>query len=194
MRVRERRRGLEFALIENMAREDLNPVEEARACAALVEELGLTREEVGLRVGRSRVAVSNLIRLLDLPDEALEHSSRASLREGHGRRPDCYRPRGARRRGRGPPRRLVGARAGVAGARGEPRADDAPAPRGEPHAHPDQRRPPATMADALSGALGCEVSVRPARGGAFRVQVTLDSAEQGMELARRLGWRRSPSG
>ena len=63
--------SLELALIENMAREDLNPVDQARACAALVEELGLTREEVGLRVGRSRVAVSNLIRLLDLPDEAL---------------------------------------------------------------------------------------------------------------------------
>src|SRR3954453_3405673 len=46
--------ALEVALIENMAREDLNPVEEARACAALVEELGLTREEVGRRVGRSR--------------------------------------------------------------------------------------------------------------------------------------------
>ena len=55
-----------------MAREDLNPVEEARAVAALVEELGLTREEVGRRVGRSRVAISNLLRILDLPDEALE--------------------------------------------------------------------------------------------------------------------------
>ena len=62
--------SLELALIENMAREDLNPLEEARACAALVEDLGLTREEVGRRVGRSRVAVSNLLRLLDLPDEA----------------------------------------------------------------------------------------------------------------------------
>src|SRR5947209_8843941 len=68
-----------------MAREDLNPVEEARACAALVEELGLTREEVGLRVGRSRVAVSNLIRLLDLPDEALELIEQRLLTEGHGR-------------------------------------------------------------------------------------------------------------
>src|ERR1700751_6014858 len=77
--------SLEVALIENMAREDLNPVEEARACAALVEELGLTREDVGLRVGRSRVAVSNLIRLLDLPDEALELVERGDLTEGHGR-------------------------------------------------------------------------------------------------------------
>ena len=77
--------SLEVALIENMAREDLNPVEEARACAALVEELGLTREEVGLRVGRSRVAVSNLIRLLELPDEALALLERGELSEGHGR-------------------------------------------------------------------------------------------------------------
>src|SRR4051812_29671886 len=58
VRARDDAQALEVALIENMAREDLNPVEEARACAALVEELGLTREEVGRRVGRSRVAVS----------------------------------------------------------------------------------------------------------------------------------------
>src|SRR5436190_807831 len=72
VRSRDDSTALEVALIENMAREDLNPVEEARACAALVEELGLTREEVGRRVGRSRVAVSNLLRVLDLPDEILE--------------------------------------------------------------------------------------------------------------------------
>ncbi|HEY3186588.1 MAG TPA: ParB/RepB/Spo0J family partition protein, partial [Solirubrobacteraceae bacterium] len=77
--------ALEVALIENMAREDLNPVDAARACAALVEELGLTREEVGRRVGRSRVAVSNLLRLLDLPDEALALLEEGSLSEGHGR-------------------------------------------------------------------------------------------------------------
>ena len=75
--TRDDAESLELALIENMAREDLNPVEEARACAALVEELGLTREDVGRRVGRSRVAVSNLLRLLDLPDEALDCSRTA---------------------------------------------------------------------------------------------------------------------
>src|SRR5581483_11104975 len=76
---------LERALIENMAREDLNPIEEARACEALTEELGLSREEVGLRVGRSRVAVSNLLRLLELPDEAVELIELGGLSEGHGR-------------------------------------------------------------------------------------------------------------
>ena len=85
VRERDDTEALEAALIENMAREDLNPVEEARACAALVEELGLTRETVGLRVGRSRVAVSNLLRLLDLPDEALELLELGHLSEGHGR-------------------------------------------------------------------------------------------------------------
>ena len=77
--------SIELALVENMAREDLNPIDEARACSALVEELGLTREEVGRRVGRSRVAVSNLIRLLDLPDEAIALIERGDLSEGHGR-------------------------------------------------------------------------------------------------------------
>src|SRR3954465_10618609 len=85
VRARDNAQSLEIALIENMAREDLNPVEEARACAALVEELGLTREEVGRRVGRSRVAVSNLLRLLDLPDEALALIEDGALSEGHGR-------------------------------------------------------------------------------------------------------------
>ena len=81
----EDRDSLELALIENMAREDLNPIEEARACSLLVDELGLTREEVGRRVGRSRVAVSNLMRLLDLPDEVLDLLVEARLTEGHGR-------------------------------------------------------------------------------------------------------------
>jgi ParB family chromosome partitioning protein len=77
--------ALEVALIENMAREDLNPVEEARACATLVKELGLTIEQVGQRVGRSRVAVSNLMRLLGLSEEILELLERGQLSEGHGR-------------------------------------------------------------------------------------------------------------
>ncbi len=85
VRAREDAQALEAALIENMAREDLNPIEEARACAALVEELGLTREQVGRRVGRGRVAVSNLLRLLELPDEVIALIEKDALSEGHGR-------------------------------------------------------------------------------------------------------------
>ena len=76
---------LELALIENMVREDLNPVEEARACAALIEELGLSKEQLGRKIGRSRSQVSNLVRLLDLPDEVLEMLADGRLSEGHGR-------------------------------------------------------------------------------------------------------------
>jgi ParB family transcriptional regulator, chromosome partitioning protein len=76
---------LQSALIENMVREDLNPVEEARACAALVDDLGISKEELARRVGRSRAAISNLIRLLDLPDSVLALLERGELTEGHGR-------------------------------------------------------------------------------------------------------------
>src|SRR3954466_14408924 len=85
VRATDESERLELALIENMAREDLNPVDEARACATLVEDLGLTKEEVARRVGRSRVAVSNLIRMLELPDEAIAMIERGDLSGGHGR-------------------------------------------------------------------------------------------------------------
>src|SRR5919201_1505693 len=76
---------LQTALIENMVREDLSPVDEARACAALVEDMGVSKEELARRLGRSRPAISNLIRLLDLPDDALELLTSGELSEGHGR-------------------------------------------------------------------------------------------------------------
>lgn len=63
---------LEVALIENIQRQDLNPIEEAFAFKRLTEEFGLTQQEVGDKVGRSRPAVANMIRLLDLPEEAKE--------------------------------------------------------------------------------------------------------------------------
>ena len=85
VRDQELAERLQVALIENMVREDLNPVDEARACAALVDELGLSKEDLARRVGRSRPAVSNLIRLLDLPDETLELLESGELSEGHGR-------------------------------------------------------------------------------------------------------------
>jgi ParB family chromosome partitioning protein len=76
--------ALEVGLIENMAREDLNPIEEARACATLVSELGLTYRQLGERVGRGTVTVWNLVHLLELPVEVVELLERGDLSKGHG--------------------------------------------------------------------------------------------------------------
>ena len=76
---------LELALIENVQRADLNPLEEAQAYRQLVEEFGLTQEQVAQRVGKSRVAVANILRLLKLPDSIQKRLADASISEGHAR-------------------------------------------------------------------------------------------------------------
>jgi ParB family chromosome partitioning protein len=72
-------------LIENIQREDLNPLEEARALLRLVEEFGLTHQAAADAVGRSRAAVSNLLRLMELADEVKELLERRSIEMGHAR-------------------------------------------------------------------------------------------------------------
>ena len=182
---RDDAQSLEDALIENMAREDLNPIEAARAVAGLVEELGLTREEVGRRVGRSRVAVSNLLRLLDLPDEALALVEDGSLTEGHGRAlllADDHADR-----------RSI-ARAAVQGGWSvrvvEQRAREANAPacaakRGRAAVHPDQEAAAARISEALGAALGVEVRARP-RGTGYKVELAFEDVDEALALARRL--------
>lgn len=76
---------LELALVENVQRADLNPLEEAAAYQALVEEFGLTQDVVAARVGKSRVAVTNAMRLLRLPDRAKEAVIAGQIKEGHAR-------------------------------------------------------------------------------------------------------------
>ncbi len=112
VRESERAERLQVALIENVVREDLNPIDEARACAALVEDLGLSKEELARRIGRSRPAVSNLIRLLELPDDTLVLLESGELTEGHGRALLGIRGNDARRRlgARRSQGRLVGPR------------------------------------------------------------------------------------
>jgi ParB family transcriptional regulator, chromosome partitioning protein len=187
--VRERgdAESLEAALIENMAREDLNPVEEARACAALVEELGLTRESVGLRVGRSRVAVTNLLRLLDLPDEALDLLARRELSEGHGRALLLAADHADRRRlARSAADEGWSVRALEARARATNEAPrGAPAPPAAAKLHPDQQAAAEEIADALGGALGIEVTVT-SRGTGYRVELAFDDPDEALALARRL--------
>ena len=193
VRHRDDAASLELAVIENMAREDLNPIEEARACAALVEELGLTREDVGLRVGRSRVAVSNLIRLLELPDEALELLQRGDLTEGHGRALLTVEDHAERR---------SLARSAVAGhwsvreleTRARAARDQSPAPRRPTRRnraiHPDQQEAIEQISETLSAVFGREAAVAPAaRGTGYRVQLSFESVDDAIELARRLSVR-----
>ncbi len=85
LREAEDRESLLLALVENVAREDLSPIDEARGYAALVDEFGLSLGDVAERVGRSKPAVSNRIRLLELPEDVLELVERGRLSEGHAR-------------------------------------------------------------------------------------------------------------
>lgn len=177
--------SLELALIENMAREDLNPVEQARACAALVEELGLPREAVARRVGRSRVALSNLIRLLDLPDEVLELLETGVLTEGHGRALLMAPDHGERRRlARAAADHGWSVRQVESRARASRQGDGAARPRRRA-VHPDQEEATARLSEALGSLLARDVTVRPhARG--YRATVEFESLEEALEVLERL--------
>jgi len=85
VRETDDREALLLALVENVAREDLSPVEEARAYAVLVDEFDLSLGEVAERVGRSKPGVSNRLRLLELPEDVLWMLARGELTEGHAR-------------------------------------------------------------------------------------------------------------
>ena len=188
VRVEDDAQSLELALIENMAREDLNPIEEARACALLVEELGLTREAIGRRVGRSRVAVSNLLRLLDLPDEALELLARGELTEGHGRAILMAHGHDERRRlARAAYAEGWNVRRTEAEARAASGADPAGPVRARRTApHPDQEAAATRLGEAFGRALGADVKVT-ARGTGYKVAMTFESLDEALELAGRLG-------
>lgn len=188
VRERDDAASLELAVIENMAREDLNPVEEARACVGLVEELGLTREEVGLRIGRSRVAVSNLIRLLDLPDDALALLERRELSEGHGRALLLASDNAVRR--------SLARQAAAAGwsvreleSRARTAADGPGSRKRAKHEtaeHPDRQAAVEQIADALGAALGADIEVRAGARG-FTAQLRFESVDEAIEFAERFG-------
>jgi len=174
---------LQAALIENMVREDLNPVEEAKACAALVEDLGLTKEELARRVGRSRPAVSNLIRLLELPDEALEMLESGELSEAHGRTILGAPGNDVRRRL---------AREAAAGGWSVRETENRVRLAGQPKARPrrapidpDRQAALEDAGDALESAFGREVAVRP-RGTGIAVELRFDDLREAHDLAREL--------
>jgi ParB family chromosome partitioning protein len=177
---------LDLALAENMARVDLNPIEEARACAMLVEDLGLTKQEVGRRVGRSRVAISNLIRVLELPEEALELIEQGELTEGHGRALLLCKDHATRRS------LALAARDGGWSVRETERrarkAEGQPDPETRRFAreiHPDLAEALAAAEDTLSAAFGRPVKVRP-RGEGCRVELDFDAPGDAVALAERV--------
>ena len=169
-----------------MARVDLNPVEEARACAMLVEDLGITKGEVGRRVGKSRVAVSNLIRLLELPDETLELIESGALTEGHGRAILMCRDHDARRRLTSEARDAGwSVRETERRAKLTERGDPTPEAKPKTEVHPDQAEAMAAVEDTLTTALGRPVKVKP-KGDGCRVELDFETPAQAIQLAENL--------
>jgi ParB family chromosome partitioning protein len=183
---------LELALLENVAREDLNPVEEARACATLVDDLGVSKAELASRIGKSRPAVANAIRLLDLPDDVLELIERGELTGAHGRALLMTRENDSRRQL---------ARAAVAAgwsvketekrAKAEQQRLDGETERARrPSAPADLVDAMAAAADALTAATGRDVRVK-ATGSGVRAEISFENPAEAVALAE-LILRRSP--
>ncbi len=178
--TRTRAARLQTALIENMAREDLNPVEEARACAALVEELAVSKEEVGAPprpIAQRRLEP-------DPPARAPRPGARPARRRRAQRGP---RPGAARRQGpgRAPPARPRGGRGGLVGPRARAPGEGAgrvPAKRERPSCTPTRRRRSAARRTRSSGRSAATSASPPARGG-FRVEIRFEDIDELLGLA-----------
>jgi ParB family chromosome partitioning protein len=206
--------ALEIGLVENMARENLNPVEEARACATLSKELGLTHQQIADRVGRHRNGVYNLIRLLKLSPEILELLERGELSEGHGaalllaKDPRVHGALARRAVEEGWSTRTLQAHARESNA--AEAAPDSSAPThgsaspGDSSASPGHSSVHApgdpvrmdgedgvndlisNVARVWGDVLGIEVSVRALRGGKVRLEAVFPSAEAALYVGGRL--------
>ena len=176
---------LEVALIENMVREDLNPVEEAKACAALVEDLGLSKEELGRRIGRSRPTISNLIRLLELPEDVLVMLEDGKLSEGHGKAilsvddHDTRRKFGKQAAAEGWSVRLTEEKAKSANG-GTKKSSRKP-----PSLSAEELEAIAEVTAALEVKLDRPVRIRP-KGSGLTLEIQLESLDQVLDLAKKL--------
>ena len=153
--------SLELAVIENLAREDLTVIEEARTIALLLEDLHVTTALLARRLGRSRSDLAHTVRLLELPDHAIELIDVGSLSKGHGKalltEPDHHRRRDLAKRATEGGWSVRALEAEIArGAR---------APRRPSQPHPDQLAAVAKLHNLVAQATGCEIEARPPRLG-----------------------------
>src|SRR4051794_23055378 len=184
---------LELALLENVAREDLNPVDEARACAILVDDLGVSKAELAGRIGKSRPAVANAIRLLDLPDDVLELIERGELTAAHGRALLMCRDHGTRR--------TLAREALAAGWSVKQTEQRAKAAQEELDGSVAKRTTTgreipadlvdalAAASDALTAATGRDVRVKP-KGAGFKAEIAFESPAEAVAFAEELLRRR----
>jgi ParB family chromosome partitioning protein len=173
LREADARESLELALIENLQREDLNPIDEARAYRRLSEEFRLTQDEIAQRVGKSRSAVTNSLRLLALPAEVLAQIESGALSAGHARSLLAL-PGDERVRAAGEVvRRKLSVRATEKMARARARTTNAAV---------DERQ----IESELARALGTRVHLRANGTGAGRIEIEYYTLEQLNGLIARL--------
>jgi len=153
--------SLEIALVENLQRADLSPLEEAAAYERLMEDFGLTQEEVAERVGKSRPAVANTLRLLRLPEPIKQDLARGRLTAGHARVLLSIDDAGAQLR---TARQIIARQMSVRDTEKlTPTKQRKAAPSRDPHRHALERE--------LSAALGTRVRIRPrGRGGSIEIE------------------------
>lgn len=168
------REALELALIENLQRQDLNPLEEAHAYQRLSEEFGLTQEEIARRVSKSRPAVANSMRLLQLPEEIREQIADGRISAGHARSLLALESANQQHQLAGEiVRRKLSVRATEQLARRQ--------------AQPDSNLDKQAVETELSQALGTRVRVRSRKDGSGQIEIEFYSAAELEGLISRLG-------
>jgi len=174
------RQALEMALIENLHREDLNAVERARAYQQLIDDFGFTHEDLARHIGKSRSAITNTLRLLQLPEEVLDSLAQGNITEGHGRAllglegdPDALREVW---------RTVVSEELSV---RATEELVRQMLGREEPIAKPARSRelpPPdphlTALAEHLQGILATEVKLQPRKGGGGAIVIRFSDSEE----------------
>ena len=168
----EDRAAIAIALIENIQREDLNPLEEARALERLIKEFELTHEQAAEAVGRSRAAVSNLLRLLDLEDAVKELVEKGELEMGHARALLALRGKQQLEAAR----QVINRGLTVRATEGLVKSLQRPA-----SVKPEKARKDANiqrLETDLSDKLGARVAIRQGRGGKGKLEISYNSLDE----------------